>query len=199
MFFFYQKCGCGWEVRPLQIGCAHTCACAPKSGRAMCVRATQKKVATHALGLGLFIDITIKKVSKKIHQKWLRKFTKKEDFSWKSFHENSPKVSAIIHLFCSQKITFYVHEMFATQMTSAEFHKKFCSIVTFLWISCLEAITEFWAWSSANASSIHQDNETLKRGSWKTILRDFSTAQLTFFSCLPSWGHSIITWTRRGR
>ena len=27
-----------------------------------------------------------------------------------------------------------------------------------------------------NASSIHQDNETLKRGSWRTILRDFSTA-----------------------
>ena len=23
------KCGCGCEVRPLKIGCAHTCACAP--------------------------------------------------------------------------------------------------------------------------------------------------------------------------
>ena len=31
----YQKCGCGCEVRPLQIGGAHTCA--SKSGRARCV------------------------------------------------------------------------------------------------------------------------------------------------------------------
>ena len=45
----YQKCGCGCEVRPLQIGGAHTCVCAPKSGRARCVRATQKTVATHTL------------------------------------------------------------------------------------------------------------------------------------------------------
>ena len=45
----YQRCGCGCKVRPLQIGGAHTCACAPKSGRARCVRATQKKVATHTL------------------------------------------------------------------------------------------------------------------------------------------------------
>ena len=42
-------CGCGCEVRPLQIGGAHTCACAPKSGHARCVRATQKTVATHTL------------------------------------------------------------------------------------------------------------------------------------------------------
>ena len=45
----YQKCGCGCEVRPLQIGGAHMCACAPQSGRARCVRATQKTVATHTL------------------------------------------------------------------------------------------------------------------------------------------------------
>ena len=37
------------RVRPLQITGAHTCACAPKSGRARCVRATQKTVATHTL------------------------------------------------------------------------------------------------------------------------------------------------------
>ena len=43
----YQKGGC--EVRPLQIGGAHTCACGPKSGCARCVRVTQKMVATHAL------------------------------------------------------------------------------------------------------------------------------------------------------
>ena len=43
----YKRCGC--EVRPLQIGGAHTCACAPKSGRARCVRATQKMVATNNL------------------------------------------------------------------------------------------------------------------------------------------------------
>ena len=42
-------CGCGCEVRPLQIGGAHNCACGPKSGCARCVRATQKTVATHAL------------------------------------------------------------------------------------------------------------------------------------------------------
>ena len=42
-------CGCGCEVRPHQIGRAHTCACASKSGSAMCVRATQKTVATHTL------------------------------------------------------------------------------------------------------------------------------------------------------
>ena len=30
-------------------GGVHTCACAPKSGRARCVHATQKKVATHPL------------------------------------------------------------------------------------------------------------------------------------------------------
>ena len=40
---------CGCEVRPLQIGGAHTCVCAPKAGRARCVRATQKTVATHTL------------------------------------------------------------------------------------------------------------------------------------------------------
>ena len=40
---------CGCEVRPLKIWGAHTCACAPKSGRARCVRATQKRVATHTL------------------------------------------------------------------------------------------------------------------------------------------------------
>ena len=43
----YQKCGC--EVRPLQIGGMHTCVCAPKSGGARCVRATQKMVATYTL------------------------------------------------------------------------------------------------------------------------------------------------------
>ena len=32
--------------------CAH-CACEPKSGRARCVRATQKKVATHALEISV--------------------------------------------------------------------------------------------------------------------------------------------------
>ena len=46
---------CGCEVRPLQIGGAHTCACAPKSGRARCVRATQKKVATHTLHINYTI------------------------------------------------------------------------------------------------------------------------------------------------
>ena len=45
-------CGFRCEVRPLQIGGAHTCACAPKSGRARCVRATQKTVATHTLPIG---------------------------------------------------------------------------------------------------------------------------------------------------
>jgi hypothetical protein len=39
----YQKCGCECEVRPLQIRGAHTCACAPVSGSARCVRATKKK------------------------------------------------------------------------------------------------------------------------------------------------------------
>ena len=48
-FSIYQKCGCGCEVRPLQIGGAHTCACAPKSGGARCVRATQKMVAIYTL------------------------------------------------------------------------------------------------------------------------------------------------------
>ena len=43
----YKRCGC--EVRPPQIGGKHTCACAPKSGRAMWVRATQNRVATHTL------------------------------------------------------------------------------------------------------------------------------------------------------
>ena len=44
----YKRCGC--EVRPLQIGGAHTCAYAPNSGRARCVRATPPKtVATHPL------------------------------------------------------------------------------------------------------------------------------------------------------
>ena len=38
-------------LRPLQIGVAHTCACALKSGRARCVRATQKTVATHPLSI----------------------------------------------------------------------------------------------------------------------------------------------------
>ena len=36
-------------MRPLQIGYAHMCVSSPKSGRARCVRATQKMVATHAL------------------------------------------------------------------------------------------------------------------------------------------------------
>ena len=45
----YKRCGCGCEVRPLQIGGAHTCACALNSGRARCMRATQKTVATHTL------------------------------------------------------------------------------------------------------------------------------------------------------
>ena len=39
----YQKCGCGCEVRPVQIGGAHNCACAPKFGRARCVRASDPK------------------------------------------------------------------------------------------------------------------------------------------------------------
>ena len=43
----YKRCGC--EVRPLQIGGAHTCAFGPKPGRARCVRATQKMVTNHAL------------------------------------------------------------------------------------------------------------------------------------------------------
>ena len=45
--------GCGCEVRPLKIGGAHTCA--PKSGCARCVRATQKTVATHILLLAVLI------------------------------------------------------------------------------------------------------------------------------------------------
>ena len=36
-------------------------------------------------------------------------------------------------------------------------------------------------WSHGASSSIHQDNETLKRGSWKTILRDFSWLVVHFF------------------
>ena len=48
-------CGCGCEVRPLQIGSAHMCVCASKSGRARCVHATQKMVATHALHTFLMI------------------------------------------------------------------------------------------------------------------------------------------------
>ena len=43
----YKRCGC--EVRPPQIEGAHTCVCVPKSGRARCVRATQKTVTTHTL------------------------------------------------------------------------------------------------------------------------------------------------------
>ena len=42
---------CGCEVRPLQIGCAHRCAWGSESGRARCVRATQKMVATHTLAI----------------------------------------------------------------------------------------------------------------------------------------------------
>ena len=53
----YKRCGCGCEVRPPQIGGAHTCACAPKSGRARCVRATQKTVATHTLHFSVFFDL----------------------------------------------------------------------------------------------------------------------------------------------
>ena len=45
----YKRCGCGCKVQPPEIGGAHTCACEPKSGRARCVRATQKTVATHTL------------------------------------------------------------------------------------------------------------------------------------------------------
>jgi len=49
-FDFEQKrCACGCEVRPSWNEGAHTCACELKSGRARCVRATQKTVATHAL------------------------------------------------------------------------------------------------------------------------------------------------------
>ena len=47
LLLIQKRCGC--KVRPPQIGGAHTCACTPKSGRARCVRATQKTVATHAL------------------------------------------------------------------------------------------------------------------------------------------------------
>ena len=51
----YQKCGCGCEVRPV---------CAPKSGRARCVLATQKTVATHTLdNMYLYkIDTKLKKL-----------------------------------------------------------------------------------------------------------------------------------------
>ena len=45
----YKRCECGCEVRPPQIGGAHTCACVLKFGRARCVRATQKMVTTHTL------------------------------------------------------------------------------------------------------------------------------------------------------
>ena len=36
-------------MQAVQIGGAHMCACAPKCGRAMCMRAAQKRVATHTL------------------------------------------------------------------------------------------------------------------------------------------------------
>ena len=47
LFFTQARCGC--KVRPSWIGGAHRCAWAPKSGRARCVRAIQKTVATHPL------------------------------------------------------------------------------------------------------------------------------------------------------
>lgn len=67
----YKRCGC--EVRPPQTGGAHTCACALKSGRARCVRATQKRVATHTLVIsrktnyefsGTFIPISLFNINK---------------------------------------------------------------------------------------------------------------------------------------
>ena len=36
-------------MQAVQIGGVHMCACAPKCGHAMCVHATQKRVATHTL------------------------------------------------------------------------------------------------------------------------------------------------------
>ena len=39
----YKRCGC--EVRPLQIGGAHTCACGPKSGRVRCLCVRPKKLS----------------------------------------------------------------------------------------------------------------------------------------------------------
>ena len=45
----YKRCGCRCEVRPPQIEGAHMCACAPKSGCARYMRATQKRVTTHTL------------------------------------------------------------------------------------------------------------------------------------------------------
>ena len=44
------------------------------------------------------------------------KVTQREDFSWTScVHEMSPKVSTKSHPFCPREVTYYVHEMSATQ------------------------------------------------------------------------------------
>ena len=53
--FIYKRCGCGCEVRPPKNWGARTCACEHKPGRARCVRATQKKVATHTLHI-MYMD-----------------------------------------------------------------------------------------------------------------------------------------------
>ena len=50
---------CGYEVRPPQMGGAHTRACAPKSGSAMCVGANQKPVATNTLSFTNFFQASI--------------------------------------------------------------------------------------------------------------------------------------------
>ena len=47
--------------------------------------------------------ITIKKVSRKIHQKCPREFTQKEDFSW-------TKLSTRCHQKCPRKVTHFVNE-----------------------------------------------------------------------------------------
>ena len=49
--FALKRCGCVCEVRPPKNWSARTCACEPRSGRARCVRAKQKTVATQPLDI----------------------------------------------------------------------------------------------------------------------------------------------------